>query len=103
MLITVSFEAIVNLLSVCAKASAFSLLQIRINPQKEAQSEISLSFVCFESSSTSGQSKGERAKATVPNPTFCKPQFCFMQTQGASVKTPAAFLSTFLSICICIG
>lgn len=37
-LITVSFEAIVNLLSVCANASAVFLLQITINPQKEAQS-----------------------------------------------------------------
>lgn len=37
-LITVSFEAIVNLLSFFAKADAFSLLQARINPQKEAES-----------------------------------------------------------------
>lgn len=37
-LITVSFEAIVNQLSVRAKASAFSLLQVTINQQKEAQS-----------------------------------------------------------------
>lgn len=37
MLITVNFEAIVNLLSVPAKASAVLLLQVRFNPQEEGQ------------------------------------------------------------------
>lgn len=41
MLITVSFEAIVCLLCVHAEPCTFSLLQVRINPQKEARSEIS--------------------------------------------------------------
>lgn len=37
-LITVNFEAIENLLSVPAKASAVLLLQVGFNPQKEGQS-----------------------------------------------------------------